>query len=443
LYHLACPLVNKLPVDAHYLRKHYQTLLEQQRYLTLVGKVRISELVGAFQNYFPSALLTLLHCEVDLTASMHSSWLMRLVGTKKRQIPLHHILTLQFLKSSVQQSFQEPQSTPRSAVFGQGPWPCLNPICLHYKQLHIHICRIRQKARSKFSGIFACDCGFAYSRSLSEADPDDPYQYNSILTYGKLWESTLSDLRLDSTLSNAQIAQQLGVSVNTIFRQVKKLGLPSRLQMLERERKTPSEVELSFHREQWLKTIANYPGQGIGVVVRQSMGGYDWLRRYDLTWLQAHLPPHKARQPPGNRWHRQVKPYGSRGGQKILPQEWEGRDRETAEVIRQRAQELLDAPGAPQKITLLKLQLALPSSSNWFRNAAFLPLTMQALDEVLESTEQFAVRRVNWVAQQGNIARKPLSHRELVKLAGVDVQQHKPLVQAAIQEAMRMLDRLN
>ncbi|HEY7414071.1 MAG TPA: TnsD family Tn7-like transposition protein [Ktedonobacteraceae bacterium] len=82
--------------------------------------------------------------------------------------------------------------------------------------------------------------------------------FRTSVTYGKLWESRLSDLRLDSTLSNEQIAQQLGVSVNTIFRQVKKLGLPPRLQMPERERKTPSEVELSFHREQWLKTIADY-----------------------------------------------------------------------------------------------------------------------------------------------------------------------------------------
>lgn len=178
-------------------------------------------------------------------------------------------------------------------------------------------------------------------------------------------------------------------------------------------------------------------------MVKQSIGEYDWLWKYDRTWLKAHLPPRKARRPTSSRWPRRGKRLKSKEGQRILPHEWERRDQVTSEAIRKRAQELLDAPGAPQKITLVKLRQDIVSSSHWRTNTALLPMTMQALDEVLESTERFAARRVNWVAQQALSERKPLLRWVLVRQAGVDRQYHKPLVQAAIQEAMSILDCLN
>lgn len=430
------------PRDAKYIREQFHTLLAQESYLTWKGNVRIREFAADFQNYYPDSLLTLLHCEIDWPQDRHNIWLIRLVWAKESIHPLYHILAVLFLKSSVPIFFQEPLITPRSTPFGQGPWPCLNPICPLYKHLHIHACRIRQLAKSTYRGVFACDCGFEYTRIISEATPDELYRYNSVLAYGKLWESTLSDLWQDTHLSAGQIAQVLGICVGTLRQKVKLLDLPSRIQVQEPKKKIPSGAEIADHRTRWLKTKADYAEQGVFVTMKQSKGNYHWLRTYDLTWLKAHLPPRKVRQLQSQRWQGRDGPYISRRRGRPLPQDWERLDRVADEAIRRRAQELLDAPGAPQKITLLKLHQGLFHPTYHYLNAVSLPITKQAIDEVLESTEHFAVRRVNWVTQQCLAERKFLSRHELVRKAGVGAQQHKPLVQAAIQEGMRKLASL-
>jgi len=53
-------------------------------------------------------------------------------------------------------------------VFGEGPWPCLNPIGPHFGQPTVPVVDLRQDSRRGPRGIFRCECGYAYVRRVGE-----------------------------------------------------------------------------------------------------------------------------------------------------------------------------------------------------------------------------------------------------------------------------------
>jgi hypothetical protein len=216
------------------------------------------------------------------------------------------------------------------------------------------------------------------------------------------------------------------------------LDLPRRGKNPRHQKKIPSEAEIAEYRKKWLKAVAAFSNQGRRVAARQSEGAYPWLRKYDPVWLDAHLPPRKVRQNRTNAWQGQGRRYAPGEGGRVLQQDWEVFDRATAEAIVRKTQELLAAPGKPQQVSLINLRRMLPSLRVWPVRAAFLPLTKQALENGLETTEHFASRRILWVAGQYLEARKPLGLKALTRNASVNSNlRHTPLVQAAIQEAMQ------
>lgn len=427
------------PRNGSFVREQYQALLAKQNYLTLTGAIRTNSLLSDFVNFFSDSLLSMLHCELDRAYAGWETWLNKLVRGETIHYPLFHVLALLFLKSSVQQFFQESLSDHRFRLFGQGPWPCLNPVCSYYKQLHIQTCRIRQVGiREGYSGVFSCDCGFTYSRIFSGTVPGNIYQSNKILAYGPLWQETLCELWQNSPLTLAQIAQRLGVSAIIISRQVITLDLPRRGKNPGHRKKIPAEAEIAEYHKKWLKAVAAFPNEGRHVAAHQSEGAYQWLRKYDPVWLGAHLPPRKVRQNRTNAWQGHGRRYGPGEGVRVQQQDWEAFDRATAEAIVRKTQELLTAPGKPQQVTFINLRRMLPSLRVWPWRAASLPLTKQALEDGIETAEHFASRRVLWVAGQHVEARKPLGQRALLRKASVSSNlQHTSLVQAAIQETMQ------
>jgi hypothetical protein len=426
--------------DAHFIHEHYLSLLAKQHYLTPKGHTRVSQFISDFLNFYSSPLLDLLHFEFDRIPiySLTNSWFMQVFKKKKTCHPLLHILTLLFLQSSLQQCLHAPLSNI-PALLSQGPWPCLNPVCPLYKQLCIPSCQIRKISHLKeHRGTFTCTCGFTYSRKISQVTSYAIDQDYCMVAYGSLWERALRELWQNRQRTLVQIAQTLGVSDRTISRKVIELGLPHREDQPGRPKsKPPSEAEVASHREKWLKTIAAFPDRGRAEVSRKSEGAYAWLKVHDKTWLDANLPPCKA--PPSITWPRSEKNSPPRKGHHMTQKEREERDRDLAERVKKRAQALINAPGPPQRVTLQKLREKILSFPTTVLRRRHCPLTDRALMDVIESTEHFASRRVYWLVQQCLAERKSLTRWELIQKAGVKRAQNKPLVQIAIQEAMRKL----
>lgn len=203
--------------------------------------------------------------------------------------------------------------------------------------------------------------------------------------------------------------------------------------------KPPSEAEIISHREKWLKTVAAFSDKGRAEVYRKSEGAYTWLKAHDKMWLDANLPPCKTPSHPSITWPQST----SRRGHQLTQKDQEERDRGLAETVRERARAFMNAPGLPQWVTLRKLRQEISTIPAPALRRKFYPLTEQALKEVVESAEHFASRRVYWVAQQYLAEQKSLTRWKLIQKARVKWTQNKPLVQAAIQEAMSRLTLLD
>lgn len=99
-------LDHTLPSDPSFLQKQYHALLAQQGFLTVKGHLRTVDLLKSFSDYYPSEVLTLLHCEIKQGSSFQKLWLSKLImRVENVQHPLYHILMIHFLGSPWKVSF--------------------------------------------------------------------------------------------------------------------------------------------------------------------------------------------------------------------------------------------------------------------------------------------------------------------------------------------------
>jgi Tn7-like transposition protein D len=144
--------------------------------MTPSGKLRFKDYLKAFNEYYSEELLTLLQCDMKLSGPLDSTWLARLThldqpnSQKAVHHPLHHILAIRFLHTTVERFFLNNFIAP--TPFGHAPWPCLNPVCEYYRQKNILTYQVAEaKTKGRVVGIFTCSCGFTYSRIGPDVSP--------------------------------------------------------------------------------------------------------------------------------------------------------------------------------------------------------------------------------------------------------------------------------
>jgi hypothetical protein len=148
----------------------YLDLLARKDMATYSGRVRVKKLLGAFTNFYRPEFLNKLGCSLDL-GSDHN-WLLRLVRSPRMaQPPVSQMLFVRFLGLTAETFFSSLDPLP---PFGTGPWPCLNGAADHYGQRHITQCKVTfTKDHGRPVGLFACTCGFTYTRSGPDSLPED------------------------------------------------------------------------------------------------------------------------------------------------------------------------------------------------------------------------------------------------------------------------------
>lgn len=186
------------PPGLDVLSKRYRELLAEQDLATYSGRVRVSDLLREFCQFYPNDLLHSLQCGVD-TDSQHI-WLFRLVRSPKgSQHPLRHLLLMQFLGYGAELFFALPH---QFKPFGKGPWLCLNQAASHFHQPVIQTCEISYNhEHGKPMGTFRCSCGFIYCRTGPDATVEDQFHITKIRAFGSTWEEKLKRLWADSTVS--------------------------------------------------------------------------------------------------------------------------------------------------------------------------------------------------------------------------------------------------
>lgn len=393
---------HNMSVGPELLHQIYNLLLMNRDLAVYASVAKTSMLLESFTSHYPPEFLTLVQCEID--EHLRQNWLSRFLRAPlKFQHPLRHLLLMHFLGHSAETFFQLPTEFH---PFGDGPWPCLNRASPHYGELRIQECQVTHDRAGLFRGIFSCSCGFIYVRRGPDQSTEDQYRVGRYESFGYSWEVELRRLWENPKMSPTQIGKQLGVDRSTVIRQAARLGLsfpPPGAKIMENSRmlappKDSNEEEtraatIPERRKKWLSILAEHPEATRVFLGRNWPTLYAWLRKNDLEWLEDHLPPRRN-------------PIETRS--KLPPPrvDWAERDEQLVNQVRMVAQELLQTPERPLRISVAAIAREIRQLHSMKSELDKLPLTSEALAELVDTTESFYLRRIEWATK--------LYHRERI-----------------------------
>jgi Tn7-like transposition protein D/TniQ protein len=404
-------------------RERYFALLYSRELSAYSGPVKVARLCEQITGHFSEELLQRFNCKVET----RYNWVKKLLHeSAKSQHPIERLLMIRFLGATAKEFFDLPA---RRTPFGDGPWPCLNVVSSHFREAVINRYDLTSTNQHKNpKATFKCGCGFAYFR----IGPDDSlaarYKATGFETVTTPW---LNELRYHVEMSAplTALADRFHTTVEAI-----KYVLTNTAK--------PLDAQQSFHpicpiapksekdwkavrgrrRKMWLEQLTKNPATSRSVLCKQSPALFTWLNAYDREWIQKHLPPRLKQRGPGIRT------------------DWLEQDKQLAQAVRQQADAMRNALGRPIRISTTCLAARIGKLAVLTKRGHLLPLTRQVLQEVSETIEEYAVRRVQWASEIFQKTGTSPSASELQVRACVSpkIAQH-PLVQAAIKANVRLL----
>jgi hypothetical protein len=409
-------LANGLSIDGgETINERYRALLFERGLMSFRGKLLdANQLVSDFVSFYGEPLLAHLGCQVN-RQSAHT-WLVRLVrkSLDGMQHPLHHLLIMQWLGVTAQQFLERMLPDP---PYGAGPWPCLNPVCRQNGQPIIQTCSLTY-SRQTGDPVAACLCplcGFEYRLTGSSRDRHTTALHaraDQVIAFGPLWEDAFKSICQDATIPVKQKAKLLGLDAAT-FRQM--AGI--RRVQIEGPRGANSVVEPAtglpelhdgapaaqerIHRKIWSKLVAERGAQGVTAIRKQAQSTYMWLYEHDRVWLKANSPR-----------------SGPRSRSATPRFDWHAYDIKLSMQVIEVAQRMKLLP-RPRRVTLRSLSCGLNMEGQLTRHLTKLPLTLRAIDEMRESGEDFAVRRLWWAYDHFVQERVTPTRSALVKRGGL------------------------
>lgn len=376
------------------LRRRYVHAFFERGFCTYSGIMNRAKLEEHLRSYYGRDLLRLLQCEIsEESLSSWSSVFMKDLGKGKVHHPLRHLLLIQSLGHTAESFFN---MNAEYAPFGEGPWPCLNPVC------DDHLKPVINKYELTFSGygqkrnpvgVFGCGCGFVYSRIRSDTSGDDKFRWHRVKAHGPKWDAALRDLWDNSTLLLEEISLRLYGKRRREYKvkiEAERLGLrfprqvknfrPAQVFKGKRRISAPPVATVSEssegdllekYRADWLEVLRNNPA-GPRTLLREKFSRiHKWLFQYDREWLKGHQPP---------------------------PQDhsfdWPGLDCNLAKEVREAAYHLTQQ-SPPTRITVRALGRHTGKYDYLRRRLDKLPRTAAALRDVLETRAAFGLRKVN------------------------------------------------
>jgi hypothetical protein len=233
------------------------------------------------------------------------------------------------------------------------------------------------------------------------------------------------------------VMQSLGCSPEVFFNAPAKFqpstkpftkGMPSRQTRRGKEKEAPSVTaeKQATYREQWKRTVEENPGSSRNTIRYKIPTAYNWLMRRDKQWLEQNSPAKlKHLGPPA-----------------LI--DWAKRDAKLAAEVRTIYERLINAPGRPIRVSRTAIAREMRQVAAIFKSADKLPLTNKALDELGESIESYAIRRVRWATECFRRENVRANYWQLLTKAavGYDIAK-RPAVKAAFDAAVASLDPIN
>lgn len=380
--------------------KYYISQLGGINYLTPSKRIRFQELLPNFLNYFPEGLLRLLDSEFD-EYSM-DTWFHKLLRKPKVVChPLRHLIVLSFLNKEIPVLSNE--SSLDTHFFGISPWPCLNKASSHYKENIITNCTVTRDFKTgKPVGSFKCkSCGFLYSRKGPDCNEDDRYKIGRVKEFGPVWTEKLRNMYSSGKYSIREISRVLGVDSKTVnkYANSKSNGIKIKHQVNTNE-------TLKYNRNVYLKLRDEYPDYSITELRKLNPTIYKWLYKNDNNWFINNLPPSRTR----NRSRKLV--------------DWGKRDDEYSLLIIEEAINLyIELPLV--RVTKTKIYQRLDLQARFENNINKMPISKSILLDVVETVEEFQIRRIRFYSEQLRQSRGQLMISKLMRAAGIKTTSNK------------------
>jgi Tn7-like transposition protein D/TniQ len=418
--------------DLNVLYERYLLLLVKRSLATHTGSIHVGKLLDQFRGNYSALLLNRLHCEFSGKDLIKTNWLLRLMRPPRHaQHPLYHLLSIQFLGQTAEEFFKLPE---RGSHFGEGPWPCLNPAAEHFREPVIQECSLSPRLRDgRPVGRFNCACGFSYYRAGPDSSHEDRYRIGRVVSFGPAWEAKLKELWEDGGLSLSEVGRLLGVDPLTVRRHATRLNLsPSpcrntkplstRARLKNEDRAEKMRKKRDLFRSKWLSGMKQRSKRTMKSLRKTLPKVYAWLLQHDTEWLKRNRP-----RPAKNK----------RGNPSV---DWNGRDLTYTALVRQSAARIRNGPGRPVRVTRTAVARDLGVVSLFQKHLHKMPQTSRALASVVESSEEFAVRRV-WRASNLYLKEGVRPRRwQVILRANVYRYREDSKVREALQDALQMLN---
>ncbi len=395
----------RLPEGSAALRERYFARLRSRGFLTLGGAVRVYELRRDLVEFFSSRLLTLL--QSDLPDKSGGGWLAPMFSLRERiNAPLRHLLLLTFFGDTADSFFEKPAGGHPTAE--QTAYPCLNALCPDHGQALIkNLERKRSKDRRRILTIYRCPtCGHASTRKNAGQT------LKRVIEWGQFWHEKLKLLWADLSLSVTQIKHALHSDNLTIKRHAAKAGLPfprlrpgrpSVMQFTLDPKKSGTKFTIEERRAEYTALRKAHPA-ATGRQVRELYPGLiTWLYRHDGQWMVQNVPRFKRVQP------------------KTVVN-WQERDELMCGQVVTVALQIKNAPGKPRRVSFARINCEMRARLPLDIDLEKMPLTRLVLQGIVETAEQFCLRRIQYVAQRFIADHTAPSRSDFLRAAGINPQ---------------------
>jgi len=387
-------------------RDRYLAILMDKGLATSKGRVYQNEFIEGFRTFYGDAFLSTIQCAV--VDGFEDNWLSSIVRKHRKVFhPLRHLLLIRYLTGNIEDFFK---SDYKYSPFGYGPWPCMNAATEHYNLMVVNNLKVTHSSDTKQPiGTFTCSCGFIYSRTGPDKCEDDIYKIGRIKQFGGVWENKLKELVDKDNLGLRETARRLKVDANTVDRYVKLMGLNA-VWLLNKSNTAVNaknvtinhlNVDLENYRERWQKLKYEHSEASKTQLRELNKATYTWLYRHDRDWLNQNSPSGVSNTSQNKRI------------------DWTSRDKKVLEKVKETVGEILGSNSKPERITIGRIGRKTGLLALLEKHLNKMPKTKVYLEKTVESSDQYAIRRIRWCASQLRKKGEEIKEWKLVRMAGL------------------------
>ncbi|MCB2310432.1 hypothetical protein LGL55_04765 [Clostridium tagluense] len=331
------------------------------------------------------------------------NWLRVITRDLKRTVhPVRHLLLINFLTGDIAEFFSA--KVYKYNLFGKGPWPCLNKVAEHYRMGVVNNLKITDDYKTRLPvGTFSCNCGFVYSRKGPDKESSDRYRVGRIKKFGVVWENKLKVYLKENKYSLRELARLMNCDPKTILKFDFILGTNMFLNNSRYIKDKDSAAEpgkLSDYKNCILANIESNTAAARTEITKMCKKEYIFIYRKDKKWLYEKFPIKIKRI----NHHAFV--------------DWNKRDNELLFIVKNKYEELMNSY-EPKRITKSSIGRDVGILTLLEKNIDKLPNTEKYLKEIIETVEEFQIRRCKKIIRNKIDKSEPIRIWEIQRIAGI------------------------